>query len=51
MKYFENQNGHTFLKVHIDGGIEFRRALDELDEAGVQFSVKTSYTLEISGLA
>lgn len=46
IRYFEMESSHTVSKAHTEGGTEFRRTVDELDEAGVQISVSSLHSLE-----
>lgn len=50
VRFFEKQSGCTVKKIHADGGTEFRRALSELEDEGVEISITTAYTPESNGL-
>lgn len=46
IRYFEKKSSHTVEKIHTDGGYEFRKALEHLEDEGLEISVTTPYTPE-----
>ena len=50
-RYFERQTGRKVKRLHTDGGSEFKRAADDLQDMGVEVEYTTTYTPQSNGLA
>lgn len=51
IKNFEKRNGRLVLKVHTDGVIDIRHALESVSSNGVQVYISVPYTPESHGLS